>query len=343
MVTIKDVAQRAGVPVRMAARALSGTTLGKRRDARERAERIRQAAKELGYCPSEIAVSLTRGRTRTLGLLLPSLTDMFYAAASEIAMDEAAKQGYSILIRLSRFHPELAAESIGRFRSSRVDGILFGDDCGGIPEELLELLRQQKFPFLTFAHSNNAGFSSVAPDHAASIRAAVETLAKRGHSRVSFALFRRSYHSNQIDAEHFREACSACGIEAELCWQERINEYAGLAAKRHGALLINGKYSMRAFLDSIPADADYHPDLVGFYNEWTWAQAAAGRLEGTVIDQAEHTVRTAVRTLIAQIDDQEIRQCTISSRFLTKEEFSSLRVRDLTSQYLDSGAPGAAI
>ena len=86
MVTIKDVAERAGVPVRMAARALSGTTLGKRRDARERAERIRQAAKELGYCPSEIAVSLTRGRTRTLGLLLPSLTDMFYAAASEIAI-----------------------------------------------------------------------------------------------------------------------------------------------------------------------------------------------------------------------------------------------------------------
>ena len=57
-VTIKDVAERAGVPVRMAARALSGTTLGKRRDARERAERIRQAAKELGYCPSEIAVSV---------------------------------------------------------------------------------------------------------------------------------------------------------------------------------------------------------------------------------------------------------------------------------------------
>ena len=110
MVTIKDVAERAGVPVRMAARALSGTTLGKRRDARERAERIRQAAKELGYCPSEIAVSLTRGRTRTLGLLLPSLTDMFYAAASEIAMDEAAREGYSILIRLTRFRPELAAE-----------------------------------------------------------------------------------------------------------------------------------------------------------------------------------------------------------------------------------------
>ncbi len=334
MVTIKDVAERAGVPVRMAARALSGTTLGKRRDARERAERIRQAAKELGYCPSEIAVSLTRGRTRTLGLLLPSLTDMFYAAASEIAMDEAAKQGYSILIRLSRFHPELAAESIGRFRSSRVDGILFGDDCCGIPEELLELLRRQKFPFLTFAHSNNAGFSSVAPDHAASIRAAVEMLAGRGHSRIAFAHFRRNYHSNQIDAKHFEEACSACGVEAELCWQERINEYAELAAKRHDALLINGKYSMRAFLDSVLPDADYHPDLVGVYNEWTWAQAASGQLLGTLMDQAELTVRTAVQTLIAQIDTREVRQIAIPARFLPKEEFSSLHVRDLTSQYL---------
>lgn len=342
MVTIKDVAQKAGVPVRMAARALSGTTLGKRRDARERAERIRQAAKELGYCPSEIAVSLTRGRTRTLGLLLPSLTDMFYAAASEIAMDEAAREGYSVLIRLTRFRPELAAENIERFRASRVDGILFGDDCGGIPEELLELLRRETFPFLTFAHSNGNGFSSVTPDHRAAIRAAVEALAARGHARLAFALFRKNYHSNRIDAIHFQEACSACGVDGELCWQEQIGEYAGLAARRYDALLINGKYSMRAFLDSIPDPSGYHPDLIGFYNEWTWAQASSERLRGTVMDQAERIVRTAVQALIGQIADREVRQETIPSCYLSKEDFSTFRVCDLTSHYLDTAVPSAA-
>lgn len=91
---------------------------------------------------------------------------------------------------------------------------------------------------------------------------------------------------------------------------------------------------MRAFLDSVLPDADYHPDLVGVYNEWTWAQAASGQLLGTLMDQAELTVRTAVQTLIAQIDTREVRQIAIPARFLPKEEFSSLHVRDLTSQYL---------
>ncbi len=339
MITIKDVAQRAGVPVRMAARALSGATLGVRRDARERAERVRQAAKELGYIPSEIAVSLSRGRTRTLGLLLPNLTDLFYAAASEIAMDEAAKQGYSILIRLHRFHPELVAENIVRFRSSRVDGILFGDDCCRIPPELQKQLRRQKFPFLTFAHPNDAGFSSVAADHAAPIRAAVEMLAGRKHTRIAFACFHKNICINRIDAERFREACAACGVEPVLCWQERLEEFAELAAKRHEALLILGKYSMQTFLDSIPTGSGYHPDLVGVYNEWTWAQAASARLQGTLVEQAECMVRTAVQTLIAQIEDHEVRHISLPAQFLPKEAFSSFRVRDLTSHYLDSSAP----
>ena len=55
MVTIQDVAKLAGVPEKTAARALAGLTMGKRRDARERAERVLKAAAELGYEPSNIA------------------------------------------------------------------------------------------------------------------------------------------------------------------------------------------------------------------------------------------------------------------------------------------------
>lgn len=335
MVTIKDVAEKAGVPVRMAARALSGTTLGRRRDARERAERIWQAARELGYFPSEIAVALTRGRTKTIGLLLPNLTDMFYAAASEIAMDEAAKQGYSIIIRLTRFRPEQAQESIVRFRASRVDGILFGDDCSDLSPELLELLRRQNFPFLTFSHPNRCDFSSVVPERREAIRQAVEMLAVRGHTQISFALFRKKHFGSQLDAEAFLESCAGCGVRSELFWQEHMSEYSTLAAKRRAALLINGKYSMRMFLDCIADDPGYKPDLIGFYNEWTWAQASASLLRGVIMDQAEVMVRSAVQTIIKQTADHEIRMLPVSSKFYPAEKFSEIHVLNLSNQYLD--------
>lgn len=334
MVTIKDVALRAGVPVRMAARALSGTTQGKRRDAKERAERVREAAQELGYCPSGVALALARGLTQSIGLLLPSLTDMFYAAASEIAMDEAGKQGYSISIRLTRFRPELARESIGRFRSSRVDGILYGDDGSTLPSELVRLLQKQEFPFLTFGHPNSHRFSSVAPDHADPIFRAVEMLARRGHSRITIAMLLEKHAGNQRDAGHFLDACSACGVHGEVSFQEEMKGFAALAGKHRDALLINGKYAMRAFLDSIADDPGYQPDLVGFYNEWTWAQASAARLRGVVMDQAELAVRTAVKTIIGQVADRETRTVTIPSRFYSRDQFTGIHVLDLANQYL---------
>ena len=69
MVTIKDVAKAAGVPEKTVMRALAGKIMGKRRDARERAERVRKAAEELGYVPSGIASSLRKGKSAPLPFL----------------------------------------------------------------------------------------------------------------------------------------------------------------------------------------------------------------------------------------------------------------------------------
>ena len=153
------------------------------------------------------------------------------------------------------------------------------------------------------------------------------------------APFLKEYHGDPALVAAALDACAACGVEPVLCWQERLEEFAELAAKRHDALLILGKYSMQTFLDSIPPGSGYHPDLVGVYNEWTWAQAASARLQGTLVEQAECMVRTAVQTLIAQIEDHEVRHISLPAQFLPKEAFSSFRVRDLTSHYLDSSAP----
>ncbi len=318
----------------MVARAISGTTQGKRRDARERAERIWKVANELGYCPSEIAVALTRGSTKTIGLLLPNLTDMFYAAASEIAMDEAAKYGYSIIIRLTRFRPEIAREGIERFRSSRVAGILYGDDGVSLEPKLITLLTKQKFPILTFGHPNSCNLPSVAPDHMVSIQRAVKMLADKGHASVALASFGKKHIGNKVDSQSFLAACSACKVKGEVLLMEHMNQYAELAAEHRNALLINGKYATRVFLDSISKDPGYQPDLVGFYNEWTWAQASASKLAGVIMDDAEFSVRMAVKTIVKQMADYKHDAIAVQSKFYPKEKFSEIHVLDLANQYL---------
>ncbi len=334
MITVKDVALRAGVPLRMAERALSGTTQGKRRDARERAERIRKIAREMGYCPSEVALALKRGSTKTLGLLLPSLTDMFYAAASEIAMDEAAKYGYSIIIRLTRFQPGIAEESIRRFRSSRVEGILYGADGLDLDPKLMTLLEEQKFPFLTFGHANPNRFSAVIPDYSGPLRQAVGLLAERGHRRIALALLQRTPSEHQTYPETFLHLCAEYKVRGEIFSMDSVSQYRDLARKHREALLINGKYSMRAFLSGASADPGYQPDLIGFYNEWTWAQASAFRLQGVVMEKAELSIRTSVRAMMEQIKDRAVKVLKIPSGFYSRDQFSGIHVLDLANQYL---------
>lgn len=335
IITIKDVAQRAGIPVRMAARALAGTTQGKRRDAWERAERVHKAAQELGYCPSDIALSLTRGSTRTLGLLVPSLTDMFFAAAAEIAMEEAAEAGYSISIRLTRSLPDLTREALRRFRSGRVDGILFGDAGAGPDIRELNAPYKQNFPMLAFGQVVSDDVSAVIPDRAKALCDAVKYLAGLGHSSVLFVQYRQRVPSdNRIDADLFLAGCASCGIQGEIHFIEKLEQCANLAARHAPALLINGKYAMRAFLDQLPKENGYAPDLIGFYTEWTWTQMSAGHLQGVIMDQAELAVRESVRALIRQIEGQGKQFRAISSAFYAKTDFSRIHVLDLANQYL---------
>ena len=68
-ITIADVAARAGVSKTTVSRVLNG----KGEVDASTAARVRQVIDELGYVPSARAVSLARGRTRVIGMLVPSL------------------------------------------------------------------------------------------------------------------------------------------------------------------------------------------------------------------------------------------------------------------------------
>lgn len=94
MASIKDVALRAGVSVATVSRALSGN--GKVSTASRQA--VQQAAKELGYVLSYNASSLASGRSRNIGIVMPTVSRWYYANVLQGATQELNERGYDLTL-----------------------------------------------------------------------------------------------------------------------------------------------------------------------------------------------------------------------------------------------------
>lgn len=94
MASIKDVALRAGVSVATVSRALSGN--GKVSVASRQA--VQQAAKDLGYVLSYNASSLASGRSRNIGIVMPTVSRWYYANVLQGATQELNERGYDLTL-----------------------------------------------------------------------------------------------------------------------------------------------------------------------------------------------------------------------------------------------------
>src|ERR1051326_6092681 len=120
MVTIQDVAREAGVDVGTASRSLSGNP----HVADETRARVLAVADRLGFRPSPIARAFSRGRTQTLEVLVPLVTQHFYVEVLrgiEQALDAAE---YSLLIRSIEQRTERDRVLRAAGVRGRVDGAL---------------------------------------------------------------------------------------------------------------------------------------------------------------------------------------------------------------------------
>ena len=333
MITVKEIARLAGVSPKTAERALAGTTKGIRRDARERAERVRRIAEARGYRPSELALALRRGRVQTIGFMTDILTDQFLAAAVETAMDEAAKIGYKIALQVVRFDRELTAAALKGLLASGVEGVITSCRFDQLPPELMRTLKEQKYPFFTLCGRNGAGFSAAMPDYSEALPAAVNSLAAKGHKRITLCLFEGKEVDNAANFRLFRECCFRCGAEPDCRLHGDRRQAVLPAEEKLPAVILYGKYSMRIFQDRC-AELGHRPDAVGIYNEWTFASAQAFGLHGIVLEQGEKSVRAAVRQIAAEIGGKEPRCIALPARYVTGAELRTLKVPDLANQML---------
>ena len=119
-VTIADVAAKAGVSTATVSRVLSG--LGRASTATQ--ARVLEAARDLGYRPSEVARSLQRRSTQTIGLIITDIENPYFPQLVRSVEDAARAAGYSVLLCNAADDPDREASYLELLVDRRVYGLV---------------------------------------------------------------------------------------------------------------------------------------------------------------------------------------------------------------------------
>jgi len=118
--TIKEIAKRLGISASTVSRAMHDhKSIGLRTKAR-----VQEVAKELGYEANKTAIFFQQKKTFTIGVLLPELSEAFFAEAISGIEDAASKKDYVVLLGQSHDDEEKERKIIASMKAHRVDGII---------------------------------------------------------------------------------------------------------------------------------------------------------------------------------------------------------------------------
>lgn len=214
MVTLKDIAERAGVTATTVSRVINnrGYISEKTR------KKVCEVMKELNYQPNELARALSRQHTNTIGVIVPHITHPFFAKLISSLEAEAAERKYKILLCNSKEKPEKEAEFLDMFVSNRVAGIIF---CSKNVDA--EKFRSLKIPIVNFEREDDAGTITVQCDNYQGGKLAAAHLIQCGcrHLLHFGGIIGKDMPADRR-ALGFRDVCKASGVSGKILLNDNL-------------------------------------------------------------------------------------------------------------------------
>jgi DNA-binding LacI/PurR family transcriptional regulator len=208
-VSIKDIAEAAGVSHSTVSRALSDSPLVKA----ETKARIQRLAQEMGYSPDAIARSLVTQKTHTVGVVVTAITDPFVAEVVQGIEDTAQENDYSVILASSAAEPERELAAVEMLRAKRVDGVIVTSSRVGAL--YLEHLERIGVPVvLVNNHNEQSGryTFSVSVDNQHGGYLATHHLIERGHRRIGYVTGPADHSDDAERLAGYRQALDEVGI-----------------------------------------------------------------------------------------------------------------------------------
>lgn len=121
--SLSDIASALGVSKATVSWVLSGKG-DSRRISQATQKRVKEYAAMHNYHPNMLARSLSLGRSKTIGLLISSLSDPFYSSIAKAVVNRAESVGYTVMIATSESDCNKEASLVETFSHRKVDGII---------------------------------------------------------------------------------------------------------------------------------------------------------------------------------------------------------------------------
>jgi LacI family transcriptional regulator len=212
MATLKDVATLAQVHPSTVSRVLRSTeNLPISAVTRQR---IIDAAAELDYHPDQRARALRLGKSNTVGLIIPDISNPFFAAMAQSIEEESHNAGYMLMVCVSNEEQEKEINFVSNLTSRGIDGLIIAPVQDSYAH--LVRLKKKKYPFVLIDRCfDEFETNAVISDNEAAAFDAMEHLVKLGHQRIAFLSGRPTVYTIRKRLAGYTQAVKVFGLDSD--------------------------------------------------------------------------------------------------------------------------------
>lgn len=211
-VTLHDVAAAAGVSKSTVSRILDERLP---RSDSETARRVRQVAAELGYFRDASAASLRRGKTMTVGVVVPRLTDTVMAMFYEALAHACRRSGQFAIVATTDDEPSADRAAAEALLHRRVDGLVLS--TARIDDDFPRHLAARGVPHVLALRTDGSSLSSVGDDKLGGYLA-TRHLLDLGHRRIGLIAGPTCASTARGRVLGYRQAMAEVGAELDPAW-----------------------------------------------------------------------------------------------------------------------------
>ena len=310
-VTISDVAKLAGVSTATVSHTINST----RYVSEETKEKVYAAIKALGYTPDASARSFRTGKKKTVGFIVPDISNKFFATMIEEVENTLSAHGYHLIIANTKENPQREEKNIQLLSAGLCDGLLIASTMESFDQ--LDRLIPAGFPVVLVDRVfDTKKYSSICVSNFQPIYRSICRLAAKGAKRVGIVggLPRLSSTVERISA--YRQAVADCGLDNDeglIRYGDSMENSAQaclddlLAQKCDGIVVCQGLMASETIIDMHRRGVQLGKDIevVGFVDyDDNFHQLYAGQMD-TIVQPVEELGRAAGEQILRRIENSD--------------------------------------
>ena len=198
-VSLKMIAEELGVSIATVSLVLNGKDKNGR-VGRDTAKKILDKAAELNYMPNTLAKGLKMGRSKTIGLIVADISNVFFGTLALYVQEYADKEGYTVIVANTNEQVKNMERMIKLLKSRQVDGLIITPTEGS--EYLIEDLLKDKMPLVLVDRSfSDLPVNSVLINNYEISYKSTEQLIQQGCKNIAFVTYKANHFTSMNERE----------------------------------------------------------------------------------------------------------------------------------------------